>query len=106
MAPATAKYHLWFRAECRGPSGEKRSFQTFLLGRELFMRLVYLGYTFLLRHLISSLHLAGEAVSDEVAGIENQIWREYSCNLVINWKFPKLARIKTSCISQEAEGRM
>ena len=31
------------------------------------------GLLFLLRHLISSLHLAGEAVSDEVAGIENQI---------------------------------
>ena len=46
MAPATAKYHLWFRAECRGPCGERRSFQTFLLGRELFMRVVYPGLIF------------------------------------------------------------
>ena len=43
-------------------------------------------------------------VSNEVAGIENQIWREYSCNPLINWKFPKLARIKTSCISQGRRG--
>ena len=42
--------------------------------------------------------------SNEVAGIENQIWREYSCNPLINWKFPKLARIKTSCISQGRRG--
>ena len=42
-----------------------------LAGNYLFMRVVYPGL-FLLRYLIS-LHLASEAVSDEVAGIENQI---------------------------------
>ena len=36
----------------------------------------------------AGLHLDTEAVSDEVAGIENQIWRECSCNWLIIENFP------------------
>lgn len=75
------------------------------------MRVVYPGCYFLsvISFLGAAEHLdracqQQRPVSNEVAGIENQIWREYSCNPLINWKFPKLARIKTSCISQGRRG--